>query len=100
LFVVNGQAGGAAMCFERDSFGTLDAFERPTDRIGFAAQDFKLSPLLKVVGGFRRTAKPVEDQSAIVKRPRIAATAFDGRIQAIEGLGLIAGKESVNAAAI
>lgn len=88
------------MGFQVHSLGALDSLQRAANRIRLSTEHFQFGTHLKVVSRFGWPAKAIQDQPAIVKGPRIAAATFDGRAKRIERLGLIAGEERMDAAAV
>jgi hypothetical protein len=97
---MNRQASDSAMVFEQHPVRALNSLQRPANGIWLAAEHFKLGAFAKVISGFGRPAETVQNQAAVIKSPRIAASAPNGLIQRVERFRHIAGEIGVNAPAI
>jgi hypothetical protein len=94
------QPGQAAVRFQREPFGSLDAFQRAADRKRLAGRGLQRRPGLEIGLRLGRPAQPRGSQAAEIIRPWIAAAGVDRPGQHFVGLAMVMREIGMDAASI
>jgi hypothetical protein len=97
---VKRNAGDLALGFECGSLGALNSFEGAADRIRFAAEDFELGGMLKVLIGLVRPAEPTQRQAPEIKHAWVAAAATYSLVEQVKAVGDALREKRVNASPV